>query len=360
MNTTDNTPHKDPLIDAYHQASVREGARAGANLRAAVLAHARVVAQSLPSSAANAGALRDTTRGKPAANEASPIWRLAAGVVVGLVGVWIFQLTRPADAPDAPVATVATVAPPSQPQAGKAQVAESTSVTQPAGTAAAPETTVAVAAPARAAPSAAVDASGSRTRADVANSRKPPESPRAENAVAAVRAPLRAERADLRAPVPFGVDTNASRSGGTGIATAAAATAADTNTGETFSEVVVASAELRKSAKVAASPFSDQPAMAGAAPRLSPAAPDAFPAKTATQAAPNAAEAARPRSLPLDERDQAMFRALRVGDLSALRAAIARGANVNARDERGRTTLQIARERDDGAVVDTLKAAGAR
>ena len=55
-----------------------------------------------------------------------------------------------------------------------------------------------------------------------------------------------------------------------------------------------------------------------------------------------------------------MFRALRGGDLLALRAAIARGANENAQDERGRTTLQIARERGDGALADALQTAGAR
>ena len=360
MNTTDNTPRKDPLIDAYHQASVREGARAGANLRAAVLAHARVVAQSLPSSPATVAVLSVTTRGKPAANESSPMWRLAAGVVVGVIGVWIFQLTRPADAPDVTVATVTT---PNQPQAGKAQVAESTPVTQPPATAAAPETAVAVVAPLPAATSAAVDASGSRARADIPISRKPAQSPRGEINVAVVRAPPREERADLRAPVPFGVDTNASRSAAAATATVTAtvtAAATDTNAGEIFSEVVVASAELRKSAKVAASPVNDQPAMAVATPRLSSAAPDAFPAQTATQSMPSSADAARPRSPPLDERDRAMFRALRVGDLLALRAAIARGANVNARDERGRTTLHIARERNDGALVDALQAAGAR
>ena len=358
MNTTDNAPHQDPLIDAYHQASAREGARPGANLRAAVLAHARVVAQSLPASAANAAVLNDTTRAKTAANEARPIWRLAAGVLVGVIGVWIFQLTRPVAAPDTIVATA------NQPQASKAQVAESTAATKPAEAATVvPETTVAVAARAPATPSAAVDASGSRAPADVANSRKPAASTRAETNVAVVVVPRRDERADLLAPAPFGANTAASRSP---VTAASMAMATDTapnprsNTSETFNETVVASAELRKSAKIVASPLSDQPAMAGAPPRISSATPDAFPAQTAANSVTKGADAARSRPLPLDERDQAMFRALRVGDLSALRAAIARGANVNAQDERGRTTLQIARERNDGALVDALQTAGAR
>lgn len=358
MKTTDNTPHKDPLIDAYRQASVREGAQPGANLRAAVLEHARVVAQSLPASAANAAALIDTTRARPAANEARPIWRLAAGVLVGVIGVWIFQLTRPVAAPDTTVATA------SQPQAGNAQIAESTAATKPVvGAVAIPETTLAVAAPIPAAPSAIVDASASRARVDVANSRKPAASTRAETNVAVVAAPRRAERADLLAPAPFGANTAASRSPVTAASMAMATnteTNPSSNTGETFSETVIASAEVRKSAKVGASPLNDQPAMAGAPPRRAAAAPDAFPAQTAANAAPKAADVARSRPLPLDERDQAMFRALRAGDLSALRAAIARGANVNAQDERGRTTLQIARERNDGALVDALQTAGAR
>ena len=62
----------------------------------------------------------------------------------------------------------------------------------------------------------------------------------------------------------------------------------------------------------------------------------------------------------LTEPDQAMFKALRVGDLRELRAAIARGANVNARDERGHSALQIARERVDIESARALEAAGAR
>ena len=353
MNITDNTPRKDPLIDAYHQASVREGARASAHLRAAVLAHARVVAQSVPSSTTNAAILSDTTRATAAANEPRPLWRLAAGVVIGLVGVWIFQLTRPASPPESTVATA------SIPQADNARVAASVAATAPA--AAPPETTVAVAAPAPATPSDAVDTSVSRARVDGGSSRKPAPSTRADANVAMATAAPPAERFHVRAPAPAVVNAGATQS---------AVTAADASGNEIFSETVVASAELRKSAKVAASPFNDRPALAAAAPRMSSAAPNAFPAQTAepliaaapTPASPPPVSVApeRPQSRPLDERDQAMFTALRAGNLPALRAAIARGANVNARDERGRTTLQIARDRDDAAVVDVLQAAGAR
>lgn len=55
-----------------------------------------------------------------------------------------------------------------------------------------------------------------------------------------------------------------------------------------------------------------------------------------------------------------MFSAVRVSNVNALRAALARGANVNARDEAGRSALQIARERNDGEMAKALELAGAR
>lgn len=58
--------------------------------------------------------------------------------------------------------------------------------------------------------------------------------------------------------------------------------------------------------------------------------------------------------------DAAMFSAIRAGNVYALRAAIARGANVNARDEVGRSPLQIARERNDADVLKVLELAGAK
>ena len=58
--------------------------------------------------------------------------------------------------------------------------------------------------------------------------------------------------------------------------------------------------------------------------------------------------------------DVAMFRAVRAGDIPGLRVAISRGANVNGNDERGRTALQIARERADIETIKVLETAGAR
>ena len=406
MSQSTETQRPDALLDAYRQASDREGARASANVRAAVLAHARVVAQSLPASPNSTASLSATTRATPAANESKPIWRLAAGVVIGLVGVWIFQLTRPANAPDT------TVAAASAPQTDKARAVDSTATTAAPATVAAvtapasPETAVAAATPTPA-PASAVDGSSmSRARADSAGSSKAAESARAEaNVTIASAAPTsKKEKADGRAPA---------RNGGNAVTPQTAD--ADAAASEPLRETVIASAELRKSAKVAASPLKDQPAMAAAAPRAPAAVPDAFPAQTAadtmnaaapapapasppppasvaapivtatapsaglsrgalagraataqsdtmkttTQAAAKPADAVRPIA-QLSEIDQVMLRAVRAGDLPALRAAIGRGADVNARDERGRTPLQIARERDDAAVVDALQAAGAR
>ena len=165
MSQSTETTRPDPLIDAYRQASVREGARAGADVRAAVLAHARVVAQSSDAAVAVTG-LTDATRDTPAANESRPIWRLAAGVLIGLVGVWIFQLTRPSAAPDTTVAVATAPSAPTAPQADKAHTAEPVAAATPTSppAAAAPEATVAVAAPAIAKGSTAKSTSAARER----------------------------------------------------------------------------------------------------------------------------------------------------------------------------------------------------
>jgi ankyrin repeat protein len=65
-------------------------------------------------------------------------------------------------------------------------------------------------------------------------------------------------------------------------------------------------------------------------------------------------------SMQMREAELAIFRAVRAGDVAALRVAITRGGNVNAKDERGRTPLQIARERADVETIKVLEAAGAR
>ena len=78
------------------------------------------------------------------------------------------------------------------------------------------------------------------------------------------------------------------------------------------------------------------------------------------QSAAKIGETAADRPAQLSEVDQSLFNALRAGSMAALRAAIARGANVNVKDERGRTPIQIARERNDVDAVRVLEASGAR
>ena len=399
MSQSPESKRPDPLIDAYRQASVREGARASANVRAAVLAHARVVAQSANNpgalvSLAGSVDLTDATRSTPAANESRPIWRLAAGVVIGLVGVWIFQLTRPATAPDATVAAASATAEPRVAAAPPSPPA-----------AAAPEATVAVVAP----PIAKGD-TGKPTSAAL---QQPPPAALPEQNLALATAPTLGKKADRPSAYAGGAAAavtavpavTAVTEATEALATAVPASAAETSVAAFNNEVVVASAEMRKSAK--AESRAEPSSAARAMPTPPPAAsPNAFPVQAsdvAVAAAPaprpapaaigapwqggtsgatakrgmlepgNAAPAAavaQPRTssqrmdtAPLErlsESELAMFRAVRSSDINTLRAAIARGVNVNVKDDRGSTALQIARERADLEVIRMLETAGAR
>lgn len=396
MSQSTETTRPDPLVDAYRQASEREGARAGADVRRAVLAHARVVAQSLPSAAPHATGLSDATRAATAANEQRPIWRLAAGVVIGLVGVWIFQLTRPSATPDTVLATASA---PST-QTDKTRSSESVVADAPASppTAAAPEAAVAVAAPSVAKDSVAKPANAARER------QQPAALP--DQNTALERALALKEKTD-RPPVFAGASVAVAASA---VAAPTPAPAADTLAGAISNEVVIASAETRKSAKaesralpssVAQASSASPPAAAAPA-----AAPNAFPSQgseaiVAAAPAPRPVQSPAPAAAPwragasgamaargdaapadaapaaaapqmsiqmndrarvtlLSEADVAMFRAVRAGDIPALRVAITRGVNINAKDDRGRTALQIARERGDADAIKVLESAGAR
>ena len=365
MSQSTEATRPDPLLDAYRQASAREGARAGGNLRATVLAHARVVAQWSPDAVAATGlsALPEATRATPAANEQRPIWRLAAGVVIGLIGVWIFQLTRPSAAPDTTVAA-ADVVPAAQADKARAAVpvgAALPRVPSPVA-AAAPEASVAVAAVSVATDSAQKPANAARAR--------PPEAGLPERNPAMANAPALRELPD-RPPVFAGTTVAAAPVVAQAAAPASASTA-DASTTAMAEELVIASAEVRKSAKAQSGPDASAAAAAVAAPSRAGAsrvvvargvseAPETAPAVATASRSQRPAQlgdaASRGR---LGEPELAMFTAVRAGDLSALRIAITRGANVNSKDEGGRTPLQIARERADTETIRALDAAGAR
>ena len=368
MSQSTEATRPDPLLDAYRQASVHEGARASATVRAAVLAHARVVAQWSPDAVAATGlsALPEATRATPAANEQRPIWRLAAGVVIGLIGVWIFQLSRPSAAPDTTVAAadVADVVPAAQADKARAAVPAGAAlprVPSPVA-AAAPEASVAVAAVSVATDSAQKPANAARAR--------PPEAGLPERNPAMANAPALRELPD-RPPVFAGTIVAAAPVVAQTAAPASALTA-DASTAAMAEELVIASAEVRKSAKAQSGPDASAAAAAVAAPSRAGAsrAVVARGVSEAPETAPAVATASRsqrPAQLGdaasrgrLGEPELAMFTAVRAGDVSALRIAITRGANVNSKDERGRTPLQIARERTDLETIRVLEAAGAR
>lgn len=371
MNTLppNNEPRIDALLDAYQKASDLEGGRPGAPVRNAVLAHARVVAQSRASATGGAShqssTLSEAKRNTPAANDSKPLWRLAAGVVIGLVGVWIFQLTRPAVTSDATGDAVAvvtpTAAPPvaaanvEAPASAKAATAATAATAASAASSGPPETTVAAMA-APAAPNAARTTAQLRDNAETRTRATPPTSPSNSNSVA-----LRDAAASPKRPEQSVADVALAKIPAPTVAPApeiASGSAADTAS----AEVMIASADTRKSSRTQ-SREADSRTMPPAPAMARPAPPAAFP--TTTQEAASAAAPVAPANgngwrgwnSPWD---QALFNALNAGDLVALRVAIARGANVNARDERGRSALQAARERSDLDAVRLLEAAGAR
>jgi len=376
MSQSTETTRPDPLLDAYRQASAHEGARVGANVRAAVLAHARVVAQS-STAAVSAINLSDATRATPAANESRPMWRLAAGVVIGLVGVWIFQLTRPSVAPDtavavADVASAANVAgvttAPSAPQANKARAAEPAKTVTPASPEPAkPEAAVAV---------AALPIAKERAAQRPSAAREPPtDGAGAEQNLAMGKALSPKEK--INQPAAFASASAAAVAAAPSVAAASVADEAVAAIRNEGNEVVIASADTRKSSRLqprAEAPSSSS-ALATASPSPPPpAAPNAFPAQAsgvavaaapiAPTARPSPAIAAAPNDaaspVRLSEEEQQMFKAARAGDAATLRTVITRGVNVNAKDERGRSALVIARGRGDAETIKVLQAAGAR
>ena len=383
-----NNVRVDPLVDAYHQASAFDGARSSDALRAAVLAHARVVAQSA-SGAGSKSALSDAVRATPAANEPKPVWRMVAGVVLGLVGMWTYQLMRPDAMSDANVAVMTA------PQSGKSAAA-GPAATAPAATLGQPETAVAVVVPitptptptpmtptVRPAPARAranspdhanvpdVNAGGARrdavadavanaarseTRLALAKVATPAK--KAESATAVAAAPV------LPATVPAPAEVAAAPAAAAATASATTSALPEAASSEAIGEVAMASADKRKSMARIAEPRTPAPVAAAASPNAFPATTagamaSAPPPVTAPQAA-TVSGSAMPRQSIASTPDAALFGAVRIGNINAMRAALARGANVNARDEAGKSTLQIARERNDTEMVKALDLAGAK
>jgi hypothetical protein len=387
MNTTENNHAQDPVIDAYRQANKLVGGQPGAHLRAAVLAHARVVAQSSTSTGiAATSPIGSVTRNTPAANESRPLWRLAAGVVVGLVGVWIFQLTRPAPNVESTIALVREA-----PAAAPAAAPVSAPVSAPAAApAAAP---IAAAAPAANSPTpfpvdttASASARSAPRTAGIVEKPSEPAMPEQSLALAKKLQPTQSAAADVAvaviAPRPQAAAAVASVSAADSAFASAMPRTATVDTAAA-GETLIASAETQKSSASTRRESAAVATVAAAAPAApaaaAPAPPPAAPAPAAVRPVPAAAAAVavtRERSTvsetavasgaaglssaKINAVDQALFTAIYSGDLTALRAALARGANVNAKDERGRTALQIAKDRPDTEAARLLEAAGAR
>jgi hypothetical protein len=424
-NEKDIVKRVDPVVDAYRQASTHEAAGPKASVRTAVLAHARVVA------AANAdGAQRVayTPANVAAANDHSWMWRAAAGLVLGVLGVLMFQWMQPsggntettvASAPLAAPSAATGAAPPGATTTAPAQASEPPAT--PAAAAATPNPAVTNAEPnaaekvalaqameaadrARAnAKSATVEsksvqqervaaaaAKAARTAdaapalpasASVANRAPVVASPApaaAEPMVAAASPPPAAAPASPAAPAPV-------PSSAAGVAVAAAAAApryevaargdiamampkrapagsADSarvagNTNDAGPAQVMKSASKPQfENSEARRPSASAVASVGATVAAdTPRARDVFGAAPAakTPLAPSARGA-------LSAIDADMFRAIRRNDLDAVRAAISRGANVNAKDEGGRSALEIARDDNRDELAEILVAAGAK
>ena len=437
-----NNARSDALVDAYRQASAHDDARPSPRVRDAVLAHARVVAQSNSGhAAAKSGDLRAMPEAiviRPAANDRAWYWRAAAGLVLGIAGVWMYRLTTQ-PAPESAVAAAsapAAASPAASEKAARdgsdgANAAISANTAQPvAASAAAP--TPAAAPPAEAqiavagatstdraamggATSAARDTAPAtvlpakresaedlmafnvgRARADNEAGRtkvkadepvialaKPapsaaPAVPAAPPAPPAPAAPVMAARtpqpfpASPAATAPPAEDavalaelakrSTAARAAKT-EQPAAAATDAATASGVAASGALARNERTEPRAEARAKAVSEQTMAVATAPAAAPAAPAAA-AGAAPPPMPAAAAPARIGDMtpPMQQgmANVALFSALRSGQIEAVRSAIARGANVNARDDRGRTPLQIAREGNQTEIVRALEAAGAK
>jgi hypothetical protein len=383
-NDKDTLKRVDPVVDAYRQASTHERAGPKASVRVAVLAHAQVVAVANANGKPNTAR---TARDVAAANDHSWMWRAAAGLVLGVLGVLMFQWVQPAStsadttvaASSAPAPASGSVVPsqtapaspaPVAPVASAAPAASAEMQTPPkavAHTAIATAPTIEAKTPAAQADTPTVsDKIALATARDTAvgrTSSKAAASPPATNTNAAeprvAAAPVMVADAAVVSPASAAAPrAEAPLREETAVAMAKRARVADVTERQSKNEDSVASVRgvaaetSRYAAGASVAPAAAAPVASGA--MASSAALSPVPAPAAAPAAPPAPARA------LNTPDADLLRAIRQNDPMSLRAAIARGANVNAKNEVGRSALQLARDENRDTLVEILLAAGAK
>ena len=424
-NPTDlaSRPGSDPLLDAYQQANRLDDAQPSPQVRRAVLAHARVVAQAAGTNAiGSTRAMPEAIVTRPAANDRAWYWRAAAGLVLGIAGFWVYRAAVPVDG-DTQVAAAPTAAPTSATTAERANADATTAnaaadgklaeasaaaatrtTTTPGATSSESTTVVASAAPERAqvpsvpaarrdAPRAAEamasanqarsngNAALAKTRQDESLIASAPAA--AAPAITVQGGPAPPAPAAPPAPPPAAVAAATQPPAAPSIAAARAPQAFPASPAATAAtappEEMVAIAESAKRATISGRAAPDAAVATAGAParsersesrakiapeQVASAAP--APAAPATPPAPAASAAAPPRigdmtpGMQRGMANAALLAALRSGNVEGVRNALLRGADVNVRDDRGRAALQIARESNQTEIIRLLEAAGAR
>ncbi len=378
-NTDDKVSVKrvDPVVDAYRQASEHESAGPTASVRAVVLAHAQLAAAANAKDAQGAQSPAYNTPKATAANDHSWMWRAAAGLVLGVLGVLMFQWMRPAGtntdtavaAASAPTSATESAAPsqsaPSSPASvapTAAPVASTASADIPAQPEAAAQASIAAAStietnrPVTRADSPSVSdeiALASARDASVARSASraialpPPASATAAEPHVAAAPVMGADVAVASPAITAAPRAEAPPRETTAVAMAKRVRVADERERQSKNEDAVASVH----------------GLAGETPRSAANATASGPAAAAPMASGAMNAATAPVAIPAKASitpDADLLRAIRQDDAMLLRSAIARGANVNAKNELGRSALQFARDENHDALVEILLAAGAR
>lgn len=390
-NNAASPARSDALLDAYRQANALDDAHPSPQVRHAVLAHARVVAQSAaPQRADTERALPEALVARPAANDRAWFWRAVAGLVLGVAGFWLYRAAVPA-ANDLPVASAPGAAPAVEPPvaatpglapaASPADTAVAVTGTGSQGANASTVTATVTATRHHAPQTAEVMTNASEARQASASREAALAGAKPEEPVAALARPSAAATA---AAVVMPAPTATAAAIPASPAASASATASATP-----AEDVVAMAETAKRKTVAgrAAPESAADAVGAVVGAVgAPARTErnenraklaaeltAEHTAVATPAAAAPAVPAVPAAAPPPPRigdmtpgmqrgmaNVALLAALRAGSVDDVRGALLRGADVNVRDDRGRSALQIAREANQHEIVRVLQAAGAK